>query len=89
MAPESINFRRFTGASDVWMFGVCIWEMLMRGIKPFTGIKNDEVIGKIEQGQRLHLPPECPGPLFNMMNQCWQYYPEDRPTFRDIQQQIE
>ena len=35
MAPESINFRRFTAASDVWMFGVCMWEILMRGIKPF------------------------------------------------------
>ena len=38
MAPESINFRRFTGAGDVWMWGVCCWEVLMRGIKPFVGM---------------------------------------------------
>ena len=37
MAPESINFRRFTNASDVWMFGVCIWELFMLGVKPFRG----------------------------------------------------
>ena len=43
MAPESINFRRFTTASDVWMFGVCVWEILMLGVKPFQGVKNSEV----------------------------------------------
>ncbi len=89
MAPESINFRRFTGSSDVWMFGVCCWEVLMRGVKPFMGIKNDEVIGKLELGERLSMPPESPGPLFNLMIHCWQYDSEDRPTFRDLEQQIE
>lgn len=68
MAPESINFRRFTGLSDVWMFGVCCWEILMRGVKPFVGIKNDEVICKIESGERLALPKECPAPLYSLMN---------------------
>lgn len=43
MAPESINFRRFTTASDVWMFGVCVWEILMLGVKPFHGVKNSDV----------------------------------------------
>ena len=47
MAPESINFRRFTTASDVWMFGVCVWEILMLGIKPFHGVKNSDVSLKI------------------------------------------
>lgn len=84
MAPESINFRRFTGLSDVWMFGVCCWEILMRGVKPFVGIKNDEVINRIENGERLALPPECPASLFRLMNSCWQYDPEDRPTFREL-----
>ena len=88
MAPESINFRRFTGAGDVWMWGVCCWEVLMRGIKPFVGLRNDEVIGKIEVGERLPLPPECPTPLFTLMNQCWQYNPADHPTFREIEQQL-
>ena len=88
MAPESINFRRFTGASDVWMFGVCCWEILMRGVKPFMGIRNDAVISKLEQGERLPLPADCPPSLFNIMNRCWQYHPEDRPSFSDIEMQL-
>ena len=56
----------------------------MRGVKPFVGIKNDEVINRIENGERLALPPECPGSLFRLMNSCWQYDPEDRPTFREL-----
>jgi focal adhesion kinase 1 len=88
MAPESINFRRFTGASDVWMFGVCCWEILMRGVKPFYGIKNDEVIGKLELGERLALPPDCPPALFNIMRHCWMYDPEERPSFFEIEEQL-
>ncbi|OQR79986.1 focal adhesion kinase 1-like [Tropilaelaps mercedesae] len=53
MAPESINFRRFTSASDVWMFAVCIWEILSLGVKPFQGVKNGEVVARLEDGERL------------------------------------
>ncbi|CAG5135890.1 unnamed protein product, partial [Candidula unifasciata] len=84
MAPESINFRRFTTASDVWMFGVCIWEILMYGVKPFQGVKNNDVIGKIEAGERLPLPPGCPPSLYNLMCSCWQYEPSKRLTFAEL-----
>lgn len=73
MAPESINFRRFTTASDVWMFGVCVWEILMEGVKPFQGVKNSDVIGKLENGERLPLPNNCPPRLYSLMSQCWRY----------------
>ncbi|XP_050510356.1 focal adhesion kinase 1 isoform X5 [Diabrotica virgifera virgifera] len=86
MSPESINFRRFTTASDVWMFGVCIWEILMLGVKPFQGVKNNDVIGKIENGERLPLPPNCPPRLYSLMSQCWSYEPSKRPTFKDIKE---
>ena len=57
----------------------------MRGVKPFVGIKNDEVINKIENGERLAIPVECPAPLFRLMNICWEYDPQERPPFRDIE----
>ncbi|CAH2057207.1 unnamed protein product, partial [Iphiclides podalirius] len=80
MAPESINFRRFTSASDVWMFGVCMWEILMLGVKPFSGVKNNDVIGKLENGERLALPARCPPRLYSLMSRCWAYEPSQRPT---------
>ena len=86
MAPESINFRRFTTASDVWMFGVCVWEILMLGIKPFQGVKNSEVIGKLENGERLPLPPRCPPRVYSIMLQCWAYEPLKRPNFKELKQ---
>lgn len=84
MAPESINFRRFTPSSDVWMFGVCMWEILMYGVKPFPGIKNNDVIGKIESGERLPLPPSCPPSLYNILCTCWSYEPSRRPSICDL-----
>ncbi|KAE8748455.1 Focal adhesion kinase 1 variant 1 [Frankliniella occidentalis] len=86
MAPESINFRRFTTASDVWMFGVCMWEILMLGVKPFQGVKNNDVIGKIENGERLALPARCPPRLYSLMSSCWSYEPSKRPSFKDIKE---
>ncbi|KAL0277427.1 UNVERIFIED_CONTAM: hypothetical protein PYX00_004716 [Menopon gallinae] len=86
MAPESINFRKFTTASDVWMFGVCIWEILMLGVKPFQGVKNNDIISKLENGERLPLPPNCPPRLYSLMSQCWCYEPSKRPTFKHIRQ---
>ncbi|XP_026467630.1 focal adhesion kinase 1-like [Ctenocephalides felis] len=86
MAPESINFRRFTTASDVWMFGVCMWEILMLGVKPFQGVRNNDVIGKLDNGERLALPQLCPPRLYSLMSQCWSYEPSKRPTFKHIKE---
>ncbi|TRY66898.1 hypothetical protein DNTS_028506, partial [Danionella cerebrum] len=88
MAPESINFRRFTSASDVWMFGVCMWEILMYGVKPFQGVKNNDVIGRIENGERLAMPPNCPPTLYSLMTKCWAYDPSKRPRFTELKAQL-
>ncbi|KAL7646506.1 UNVERIFIED_CONTAM: hypothetical protein RMT77_001757 [Armadillidium vulgare] len=84
MAPESINFRRFTAASDVWMFGVCMWEIMMLGVKPFQGVKNNDVIKRIENGERLPLPSNCPPRLYSLMSLCWNYEAHKRPSFKEI-----
>lgn len=88
MAPESINFRRFSSASDVWMFGVCCWEILTYGIKPFQGVPNEKVIGRIEAGERLPLPPDCPPRLYKVMTDMWNYQPAKRPNFQELKSTI-
>ncbi|XP_043217609.1 focal adhesion kinase 1-like isoform X2 [Amphibalanus amphitrite] len=89
MAPESINFRRFTTASDVWMFGVCMWEILTLGVqKPFQGVPNSEVVGRIEAGERLPLPADCPPHVYTLMLSCWYYDPAKRPSFARLRQSL-
>uniref|UniRef100_A0A674B8Z6 non-specific protein-tyrosine kinase n=1 Tax=Salmo trutta TaxID=8032 RepID=A0A674B8Z6_SALTR len=84
MAPESINFRRFTTASDVWMFAVCIWEILSQGQQPFFWLENRDVINQLEQGIRLPKPDNCPPALYSLMTRCWAYDPRDRPSFTEL-----
>ncbi|BES99814.1 focal adhesion kinase [Nesidiocoris tenuis] len=88
MSPESISFRRFTTASDVWMFGVCMWEILSLGVKPFQGVRNNEVIGKLDNGERLQLPPGCPPRLYSLMVACWQYEPSKRPKANQLKDSL-
>ncbi|XP_052380397.1 protein-tyrosine kinase 2-beta-like isoform X2 [Oncorhynchus keta] len=84
MAPESINFRRFTTASDVWMFAVCMWEILSRGQQPFFWLENRDVIIQLEQGIRLPKPDSCPPALYSLMTRCWSYNPRERPSFTEL-----
>ncbi|MBN3282286.1 FAK2 kinase, partial [Polyodon spathula] len=84
MAPESINFRRFTSASDVWMFAVCMWEIMSTGKQPFFWLENKDVIAQLEQGVRLPKPEECPPTLYTLMTRCWTYDPRERPKFTEL-----
>ncbi|XP_070112733.1 protein-tyrosine kinase 2-beta isoform X4 [Equus caballus] len=84
MAPESINFRRFTTASDVWMFAVCMWEILSFGKQPFFWLENKDVIGVLEKGDRLPKPDLCPPILYTLMTRCWDYDPSERPRFTEL-----
>ncbi|XP_038143443.1 protein tyrosine kinase 2 beta, b isoform X2 [Cyprinodon tularosa] len=84
MAPESINFRRFTSASDVWMFAVCMWEIMSRGQQPFFWLENRDVINQLEQGIRLPKPDNCPPALYSLMTRCWSYDPGERPNFTEL-----
>uniref|UniRef100_UPI0037E79E8D protein-tyrosine kinase 2-beta-like n=1 Tax=Semicossyphus pulcher TaxID=241346 RepID=UPI0037E79E8D len=81
MAPESINFRRFTTASDVWMFGVCVWEIFSKGQQPFFWLENGQVINQLESGVRLPMPLCCPPTVYSLLTRCWAYEPPTRPSF--------
>ncbi|KAF7658823.1 hypothetical protein LDENG_00007230 [Lucifuga dentata] len=84
MAPESINFRRFTTASDVWMFGVCVWEVLSLAQQPFFWLENWQVIDQLESGVRLPKPQLCPPTLYVLLMGCWEYDPHARPSFSQL-----
>ncbi|KAH8863258.1 Focal adhesion kinase 1, partial [Schistosoma japonicum] len=88
MAPESLHQRRFSSASDVWMFGVCIWEIMSKGIKPFSNLTNAEAIEQIARGVRLKRPDKCPHDLYEILLQCWNSNPTLRPTFSMLKPRI-
>lgn len=66
-----------------------MWEILMLGVKPFQGVKNNEVIRKLENGERLALPNHCPPRLYSLMSLCWSYEPSKRPTFKEIRETLQ
>ncbi|XP_062889322.1 ephrin type-A receptor 2 [Mobula hypostoma] len=83
-APEAIAFRKFTSASDVWSFGIVMWEVLSYGERPYWEMSNHEVMKSINEGFRLPAPMECPSAIYQLMMQCWQQERTKRPKFCDI-----
>ncbi|KAF7231755.1 ephrin type-B receptor 4b isoform X2 [Nothobranchius furzeri] len=83
-APEAIAYRKFTSASDVWSYGIVMWEVMSYGERPYWDMSNQDVINAIEQDYRLPPPPDCPAPLHSLMLDCWQKDRADRPRFCDI-----
>ncbi|CAJ0594261.1 unnamed protein product [Cylicocyclus nassatus] len=85
LAPESINYREFSMASDIWMYGVCVWEILSWGAKPWQGVPNADVITKVEAGTRLACPDACPKVLYHYLEfTVWSLQPAKRPTAKEI-----
>nr|CAB3242880.1 Eph3 ephrin receptor precursor [Phallusia mammillata] len=88
-APECIRYRQFTSLSDVWSFGIVMWEVMSYGEKPYWDMSNDDVTEVIEDGYRLPAPSGCPQALHNLMLQCWSYEPRRRPSFNEILAQLD
>uniref|UniRef100_A0A2K5S633 Ephrin type-A receptor 1 n=1 Tax=Cebus imitator TaxID=2715852 RepID=A0A2K5S633_CEBIM len=88
-APEAIAQRIFTTASDVWSFGIVMWEVLSFGDKPYGEMNNQEVMKSIEEGYRLPPPVDCPAPLYELMKNCWAYNSARRPHFHKLQAHLE
>ncbi|KAM9651286.1 ephrin type-A receptor 1 isoform 1-T1 [Trichechus inunguis] len=88
-APEAIAHRIFTTASDVWSFGIVMWEVLSFGDKPYGDMSNQEVMKSIEDGYRLPPPMDCPAPLYELMKSCWAYDQARRPPFHQLHANLE
>ncbi|XP_074211836.1 tyrosine-protein kinase SYK isoform X1 [Camelus bactrianus] len=80
-APECINYYKFSSKSDVWSFGVLMWEAFSYGQKPYRGMKGSEVSAMLEKGERMGCPPGCPREMYELMTLCWTYDVESRPAF--------
>ncbi|XP_028650233.1 ephrin type-A receptor 4 [Erpetoichthys calabaricus] len=83
-APEAIAYRKFTSSSDVWSYGIVMWEVMSYGERPYWDMSNQDVIKAIEEGYRLPPPMDCPVALHQLMLDCWQKERSDRPKFGQI-----
>ncbi|KAM3861380.1 ephrin type-A receptor 7 isoform 3-T3 [Diretmus argenteus] len=83
-ATEAIQYRKFTSASDVWSYGVVMWEVMSYGERPYWDMSNQDVIKAIEEGYRLPAPMDCPPGLHQLMLDCWQKDRAERPKFDQI-----
>uniref|UniRef100_A0A665VYP2 Ephrin type-A receptor 7 n=1 Tax=Echeneis naucrates TaxID=173247 RepID=A0A665VYP2_ECHNA len=83
-APEAIQYRKFTSASDAWSYGIVMWEVMSYGERPYWDMSNQDVIKAIEEGYRLPAPMDCPPGLHQLMLDCWQKDRAERPKFDQI-----
>ncbi|XP_078697641.1 ephrin type-B receptor 3-like isoform X3 [Branchiostoma floridae x Branchiostoma belcheri] len=83
-APEAIAYRKFTSASDVWSYGVLVWEVMSYGERPYWNWSNQDVIKSVEAGYRLPPPMDCPKAIYQLMSDCWQKERNARPKFTAI-----
>uniref|UniRef100_A0A2K6NES2 receptor protein-tyrosine kinase n=1 Tax=Rhinopithecus roxellana TaxID=61622 RepID=A0A2K6NES2_RHIRO len=89
MPPESIFYNRYTTESDVWAYGVVLWEIFSYGLQPYYGMAHEEVIYYVRDGNILSCPENCPVELYNLMRLCWSKLPADRPSFTSIHRILE
>ncbi|XP_072048742.1 tyrosine kinase receptor Cad96Ca-like [Amphiura filiformis] len=84
MAIESLLENSYTSKSDVWSFGVTMWELVTVGSHPYPGMSSKKVIDELRKGYRLPKPEHCSQDIFSLMQECWQERPEKRPSFGQI-----
>ncbi|XP_029412991.1 tyrosine-protein kinase receptor UFO isoform X3 [Nannospalax galili] len=89
IAIESLADRVYTSKSDVWSFGVTMWEIATRGQTPYPGVENSEIYDYLRQGNRLKQPVDCLDGLYALMSRCWELNPRDRPNFAELREDLE
>ncbi|XP_058394205.1 tyrosine-protein kinase Fer isoform X3 [Diceros bicornis minor] len=87
-APEALNYGRYSSESDVWSFGILLWETFSLGVCPYPGMTNQQAREQVERGYRMSAPQHCPEDIFKIMMKCWDYKPENRPKFSELQKEL-
>lgn len=88
MPLESILYNKYTPESDVWAFGVCLWEIFSFALQPYFGMTHEEVVRFLKAGNVLASPENTPAAVYQIMKACWAEKPIDRPNFRTIHQTL-
>ncbi|XP_078494431.1 tyrosine-protein kinase Tec isoform X3 [Ciona intestinalis] len=88
-APEVLNFTKFSSKSDVWAFGILMWELFTGGKMPYRALSNTEVVERVAVGHRLERPQSCPHDVYLLMLKTWDMEPEKRPSFEILSLEIE
>ncbi|XP_005929102.2 tyrosine-protein kinase transmembrane receptor ROR2 [Haplochromis burtoni] len=84
MSPEAIKHGKFSTDSDIWSYGVLLWEIFSYGLQPYCGYSNQDVIDMVRSHQLLPCPDDCPAWIYNLMLECWSEVPARRTRFKDI-----
>ncbi|XP_070548225.1 tyrosine-protein kinase receptor Tie-1-like [Ptychodera flava] len=84
LAPETIDGTNFTTKSDVWSFGILLWEIVTMGNKPYPDMCEWEVTSSLQKGYRMPNPPHCDKDLYATMLSCWSADPQNRPGFSEL-----
>ena len=88
-APEAVLYNRFTIKSDVWSFGILLYEMITYGLFPYPGMNNSEIVQELVKGYRMSCPKDCPEQLYKIMRECWRDDASSRPTFESLRWRME
>lgn len=88
MSLEAILYNKYTIESDIWAFGVALWEIFSFAIQPYFGLTHEEVVKFIKEGNMLSCPENTPMVIYNLMTQIWSSKPHERPSFPYIQQTL-
>ncbi|XP_041742742.2 tyrosine-protein kinase Fer isoform X1 [Coregonus clupeaformis] len=87
-APEALNYGRYSSESDVWSYGILLWETFSLGVCPYPGMTNQQAREQVEKDYRMSCPTKCPEEIYKVMQKCWEYKPENRPKFADLQKEL-
>uniref|UniRef100_A0A452SKF9 Tyrosine-protein kinase n=1 Tax=Ursus americanus TaxID=9643 RepID=A0A452SKF9_URSAM len=87
-APEAASYRIYSPKSDVWSFGVLLYEVFTYGQCPYEGLSNHETLQQVTRGYRLPRPASCPAEVYTLMLECWRGSPEERPAFPALQERL-
>ncbi|XP_071755323.1 tyrosine-protein kinase FRK [Centroberyx gerrardi] len=88
-APEAINDNKFTIKSDVWSYGILLYEIMTFGQMPYPAMTNLQVVQRVPAGYRMSCPPHCPKVMYEIMTDCWKENEQERPTFETLQWKLE